>query len=946
MGQPNNSPPKRDRPSSGDTKRFSKSQSPSSTKYKRNYKACLNCRLRKVKCDLGSVDNPRDGKCARCLRERKDCVFVESKRGGVSNVVNGKRRMLEDAPVAYTPESETAHDHNHDHDAIPNSKLPSVKNILNEDSKSDTDKSSPNNDSNTHFSTMEGALVFLAKAAGTIAKADERDNIDAREKHEQIEARISSNNSVSNSEDSSVENSSTGNSYFNAPNNSGDNSNDNTKVNSPSAIPAYLKPSNLKKRLSMPAAESGYTVRPQGSNNLLSIEYIGGPNSILTENEAESLIYLFFTTMHPYFPYIPKFLHSPTTLSGYPILLCAILTIASRHYPLDNKNSNNGGVPRNIEVHDRLWLYVQRLISQTVWAEASTRSIGTVFAFLLFTEWNPRAIHWRWSDYANKAEDNFDNDPMNDSSNEFSGNIPSTNQSETNLAGLGAMRRSYRMAWMLIGSAVRLAQDMGFMDISPKTFLATHIAEINSVMNISRRSMLGHSLSEVDIDDDDIDEEKEEAEEENEYKFLNLNEEELQRISSENVLKFTFNQRAKIELLQIMSLGHESLYGHKAQLVSLTQRQNLSILNIISPLLNNWHKKYKSLLVHSNARTFNNSSNLQQQLINPNSKISKELADIIDKESFIFEFHYAKLYIFSLALSPSPKNVEESNLKKGNKRKSGKVSLKLDEVSKSAKYIEQAFNSANEMLSVAHRIHKLRMLRFMPVRWVTRIVRAVAFIVKCYLTISAHKKSSDNDSTNANSFNDFESTILSLSLISIDEIMESIQRAAITLRDCSPDELHLSTRYSNVLMFLCSEMKVKSKFNDEHDYGDNNPNPKRHKTSKSRQKHDNGTPKNVPSQKYAPVNDEGYGNMTIPETDLNYDDPMYFNKRPDVSNSTNITPNEEGATPLQGLMGDSEVMDWFMNNRNIGLDFVGPWTEMIEQQLNSNEQFNFDDALL
>ena len=27
-------------------------------KYKRNYRACLNCRLRKVKCDLGPVDNP------------------------------------------------------------------------------------------------------------------------------------------------------------------------------------------------------------------------------------------------------------------------------------------------------------------------------------------------------------------------------------------------------------------------------------------------------------------------------------------------------------------------------------------------------------------------------------------------------------------------------------------------------------------------------------------------------------------------------------------------------------------------------------------------------------------------------------------------------------------------------------------------------------------------
>lgn len=205
---------------------------------------------------------------------------------------------------------------------------------------------------------------------------------------------------------------------------------------------------------------------------------------------------------------------------------------------------------------------------------------------------------------------------------------------------------------------------------------------------------------------------------------------------------------------------------------------------------------------------------MQQHLTNPESKLAKELADVIDKESFIFEFHYAKLYVFSLALSPSPKNMYDSDKK--NKRKSGKFNLKLDEISRSAKYIEQAFNSANEMLSVAHRIHKLKMLRFMPVRWVTRIVRAVAFIVKCYLTITAHKKTADSDAS-INSFNDFDSTILSLSLISIEEITDSIQRAAITLRDCSPDELHLCTRYSNVLMYLCSEMKVNSKSNNDND---------------------------------------------------------------------------------------------------------------------------------
>lgn len=413
----------------------------------------------------------------------------------------------------------------------------------------------------------------------------------------------------------------------------------------------------------------------------------------------------------------------------------------------------------------------------------------------------------------------------------------------------GATRRSYRMAWMLIGSAVRLAQDMGFMELSPKTFLATHIAEINSVMNISRRSMLAHSLSELDLDDDDDDDDLGEEsdgsetddhgesffEEEttgkkkrryqaadddndNDHIFINMNEKELHDSSMETTtMKFTPMQRAKIELLQIMSLGHESLYGYKAQLGSLSQRQNLSILNILSPILKNWGKKYKRFLVVSKPKSINLST-LQQHLLNPSSRVANELREIIDRESLIFEYNYTKLYIYSLALSPSPQS-DKKNATKGfdnaNTKKRSRFNLKLDEISKAAVFIEQAYTAANEMLNSVQRIHKFRMLKYMPVRWLTRIVRAIAFVVKCYLTITAHNRTTGHNNATkvsiANSFDGYDSTVLSLSLISIDEIVVTIQKAAITLRDCSPDELHLCTRYSNILMYLCSDMKSKMK---------------------------------------------------------------------------------------------------------------------------------------
>ncbi|CAH6722890.1 transcriptional activator Aro80p [[Candida] jaroonii] len=853
-------------------------------KHKRNYKACLNCRVRKVKCDLGSVDNPTDGKCARCRRERKDCVFVESKRGGHANIVNGRRKKELELTDDYQLPSVSnilkpdyqAYRGNMNQMPLPQTSLtssssslvsPSPQAYYERTSQSPVETTQPSNYASSgqkseegHFSTMEGALVYLAKAAGTIAKADERDNIDASKRHQQLEENLN---------DSKYKELITE-----------DNPNS-------SAIPKHIQ--DQSNYLSIPITHE-FSIRPKGENKLSNIDYIGA-NGLLTEFEAEMLINLFFTTMHPYFPHIPQFLHKPQVLAGYPILLCAILTIASRYHSLDDNpnditTGNVEGVPRNIEIHDKLWLYVQRLISQTVWAEASTRSIGTIFAFLLLTEWNPRAIHWRWSDYANVPEEN-------------------SGQSKDNLAGLGAMRRSYRMAWMLIGSAVRLSQDMGFMEVSPKTFLATHVSEINSVMNISRRSMLSHSLSEIEIDDDvNVDENFDEDD-----KVLDMDEEEIKEYSLQQPLKFSERQRAKIELLQIMSLSHESLYGYKAQLGSLSQRQNLAILNVISPLLNNWDKKYRHLMKPTTPKNYNLSNN-SNAFLDQNSKNAKELFECIEFEGFIFEFNYAKLYIFSLALSSSPKTETDTS-----KKKQKKVNLKLDEISKSAKYIEHAFFAANEMLSVAHRVHKLKVLRFMPVRWVTRIVRAVAFIVKCYLTIAAHKKSTKNHNQLDSSFANFDATILSLSLIPVDEIMSSIQKAAITLRDCSPDELHLCTRYSNVLMYLCSEMKTNSKnFNDE---GINFSGPKYDTLQRD------------------------HSSMSVNTT---------FYQPPETSTNTTVnTPEnlkEEVSTPLQNLIGDSEVMEWFLNNRNIGLDFVAPWTEMIEQQLNSSDQFNFDNAMM
>lgn len=52
----------------------------SGASHKRVYQACIPCRRRKVRCDLGSVDNPNDPPCVRCRRESKECFFSATRR--------------------------------------------------------------------------------------------------------------------------------------------------------------------------------------------------------------------------------------------------------------------------------------------------------------------------------------------------------------------------------------------------------------------------------------------------------------------------------------------------------------------------------------------------------------------------------------------------------------------------------------------------------------------------------------------------------------------------------------------------------------------------------------------------------------------------------------------------------------------------------------------------
>lgn len=79
------------------------------SQHKRVYQACIPCRRRKVRCDLGPVDNPSDPPCVRCRRESKECYFSATRRKRKTDDVadpdaedyvirNGRKRLFTGEP--------------------------------------------------------------------------------------------------------------------------------------------------------------------------------------------------------------------------------------------------------------------------------------------------------------------------------------------------------------------------------------------------------------------------------------------------------------------------------------------------------------------------------------------------------------------------------------------------------------------------------------------------------------------------------------------------------------------------------------------------------------------------------------------------------------------------------------------------------------------------------
>ena len=169
----------------------------------------------------------------------------------------------------------------------------------------------------------------------------------------------------------------------------------------------------------------------------------------------------FFTRLASLSPIMDDFYSDPTNhqrlILEEPLLCCTILMISSRYY----HPPGPGGTVRADHIHSRLWRHIEHLIQRITFGSekysiAKSRTLGSIQALLLITDWHPRSLHFPpendgWdAGLAPSIDDSFTpQDRNSEASKRWREDV------------FEPAKRSDRLSWMLVGLATTLAHELG-----------------------------------------------------------------------------------------------------------------------------------------------------------------------------------------------------------------------------------------------------------------------------------------------------------------------------------------------------------------------------------------------------------------------------------------------------------------------------------------------------
>ncbi|PGH27654.1 hypothetical protein AJ80_00668 [Polytolypa hystricis UAMH7299] len=544
--------------------RFSPPQrSPSpAQQHRRGYQACDPCRKRKVKCDLGSVDNPRPPPCVRCRRESKRCEFSATRRKRKISEAEDLRDMRDEVlrrdARMMSAETTSRMDSNGNHDVPTTTYLPPRL------PASDVDKTIPPSQrpliDTSHHPTKRVSMPTATtqpytaapsiiassqyqthRVAGSVAYTEDGRTLapppilqSGQHMMNKTAADLLSP-AISNTHDAlHLLSEAAGRtedlnrqhmeSYrYTAPRPSSS-----TFTSSASPMAQISTPGKSGKSGSTTQHAGWYHPEqgPSSSDQHFDradagmgaakahddVEYIHAQRAWsrlrfiragwFSVDEAMAYIAYYYEHLAPLSPIVLPDFSPPSThlklLTEEPVLAVTMLTIASRHMKLEGNGANS----RAYSIHEKLWSYLRGMIERLFWGQEKfdtsslpsnvsksrdfgfsagqpnlsghLRSLGTVEALLMLTDWHPRALHFPPGDDENTLLDadvqllsqiNGNKDDENDA--DPLASKAQTGNSEGRVAfykWLEPVWRSDRMSWMLLSAAQSLAFELGVFD--------------------------------------------------------------------------------------------------------------------------------------------------------------------------------------------------------------------------------------------------------------------------------------------------------------------------------------------------------------------------------------------------------------------------------------------------------------------------------------------------
>ncbi|KAK3680093.1 zinc finger transcriptional activator [Recurvomyces mirabilis] len=463
--------------------------------HQRTYQACIPCRNRKVRCDLGSVDNPSDPPCLRCKRESKECYFSSTRRKKKkSGIGDGAEDSDEEVPEAKhtRKRARQSPDRVDEEEAeeeprTPGGSLGRRQPLRRPHPQKPVQYTEEDHQASEHAAAMlqssevhggHDALKVLYHVAYNALPRDRNNSGGSLERPSfnstspLLPAGMISPRSIKH-----------GNG----------NSTDATSSRTPLAAQAASR-GRHNTNTSHPSFKETTTIDRNAIADSLKAwsRFRFVREGWFTAQEAIDYIQYFYKYLAPLTPVaLPTF--SPHSahermLTQEPMLTITILLIASRHMKL----SGPGSISRPYEIHKRLWSYLQGMINRVVWgqeqfgggycgagstpagsvpasdmnplARKGLRTLGTVESLVLLTEWHPRMMHFP-PDEAD-AELMLPDEPVSTPVMIDEDDVPKGIGGQRMDTWLEPVWRSDRMCWMLLGMAMSLAFEVGVFDAS------------------------------------------------------------------------------------------------------------------------------------------------------------------------------------------------------------------------------------------------------------------------------------------------------------------------------------------------------------------------------------------------------------------------------------------------------------------------------------------------